>query len=188
MRHRMGGRKLGLPSDQRRALLRSLVSSLLWHDEVHTTEARAKEAGRIAERIITLAKRNDLHSRRIVQGMIFEQSIPFQGSSDKSHGDVRNQHRLIRRIFEDVAPLYRDIRGGYIRIIRLGPRRGDAAMMVRLELTKGISLGNKTRRRTASRTTDSPTAPAPREVAAAPVLAGPAPEAPVPSEETSETA
>ena len=144
MRHRMGGRKLGMPSDQRRALLRSLVSSVLWYDEVITTEARAKEASRIIDRIITLAKKNDLHARRLVQGMIFEQSIPFQGSSEKSHGDIRNQHRLLRRIFQDLGPLYRDIRGGYARIIRIGPRRGDAAMMVRLELTKGISVGRKT--------------------------------------------
>ncbi|MCA1595866.1 MAG: 50S ribosomal protein L17, partial [Chloroflexi bacterium] len=121
----MGGRKLGLPSDQRRALLRSLVSSLLWHDEIDTTEARAKEASRIAERVITLAKRNDLHSRRLVTRMIFEQNIPFQGTSDKSHRDSRNQHRLMRRLFEEIAPIYKNINGGYVRIIRLGPRRGD---------------------------------------------------------------
>ena len=161
MRHRMGGRKLGLPSDQRRALLRSIVSSLLWSDEITTTEARAKEAARIAEHIITLAKRNDLHARRLVQGMVFEHNLPFQGSSDKSHGDIRSPHRLLRRIFQDVGPLYKDVRGGYTRIVRLGPRRGDAAMMVRLELTKGVSLGNKSTTRKASRQVTPPVAAGP---------------------------
>ena len=151
MRHRMGGRKLALPSDQRRALLRSLVSAVFLHDEIITTEARAKEAARLVDKVITQAKRNDLHSRRLVQRAIFEQNETFQGSSDKSHRDMRSPHLLLRRIFEELAPLYKEVRGGYTRITRIGARRGDAAMMVRLELTKGVSLGNKGGRKASKR-------------------------------------
>jgi len=177
MRHRMSGRKLSMPSDQRKALLRSLVSSLLWHDEIDTTEPRAKEAIRVVERIITLAKKDTLQARRQVQGMIFEQSIPFQGTSDKSHSDSRNQHRLLRRIFQELGPIYRDVRGGYTRIIRLGPRRGDAAMMVRLELTKGVSIGQRSPgRRAAAKPTPAPAAQPTAPVAAAPGVAAPAAE------------
>jgi len=167
-----------MPSDQRRALLRSLVSSLLWNDEIDTTEARAKEASRLAEKVITLAKKDDLAARRIVHGLIFEQNIPFQGSSNKLHSKHQSGHQLLHRIFTEVVPLYRDVRGGYTRLIRLGPRRGDGAMMVRVELTKGVSVGHRSgqRKRSADRASG---APAPAAPTGAPALAGTAPVQPV---------
>ena len=190
MRHRVGARKLGLPTDQRKAMLRNLVSSLLWHDEIDTTEARAKEASRLADKVITLAKQNTLHARRQVHALIFEQNIPFQGQSDKSHRDHRNPHRLLRRVFEEIGPLYRDTRGGYTRIIRLGARRGDGAMVVRLELTKGISVGQSRSTRRSDRRTPAPASSGRATGAqgsASPTTTEPAASAPAPEQTPADT-
>ena len=122
MRHRVAGRKFGLPSDQRRALLKGLVRSLLEHDKIVTTETRAKEVRRIAERLITTAKRNDLHSRRLTRRII--------GTSTPGHGED-----LVKKLFDTIMPQMRDRPGGYTRILKIGFRRGDAAPLVKLELT-----------------------------------------------------
>jgi len=97
------------------ALLKNLVSSLLWHGSVETTEPKAKEAKSLAEKMITLGKTKDLHSRRQARKFI-------------------NDESLVRKLFEHIAPQYADRPGGYARIIKLGVRRGDAALLVRLEL------------------------------------------------------
>ncbi len=115
MRHRVAGRKFGLPSDQRQALLKALMRALFSHDSIETTEQRAKDVRILAERCITTAKGGDLHARRQVRRFIPDET-------------------LVKRIFNDVAPRFKDRRGGYTRIIKLGPRRGDCAMMVKLEL------------------------------------------------------
>lgn len=108
-------RKLGLPTDQRNAMLRSLVTSLLKHGKIETTVTRAKETKRLAEKMITLGKRGDLHARRQALAFIHEEEV-------------------VKDLFENIAPKYAERNGGYTRILKVGPRRGDAAEMVILEL------------------------------------------------------
>ena len=110
-----GQRKLGRPTDQRRAMLRNLVTSFLKHGKISTTDTRAKETRNIAEKMITLAKRGDLHARRQVLAFVTEETV-------------------VTDLFEKIAPKYADRNGGYTRIYKVGPRRGDAAEMVILEL------------------------------------------------------
>ena len=110
-----GYRKLGLSTDQRRAMLRSLVTSFLKHGKIETTETRAKEARSIAEKMITLAKRGDLHARRQVLAYVMDETV-------------------VNNLFTEIAPKYAERNGGYTRIIKIGPRRGDAAEMALIEL------------------------------------------------------
>jgi large subunit ribosomal protein L17 len=121
MRHRVQGRKLGLPSDQRMALLHNQVRQLFEHGAINTTETRAKEVRRIAERLITKAKRDDLHSRRLTRRVI--------GTATPGHGED-----LVKKLFDTIMPQFRDRPGGYTRILKIGTRRGDAARIVKLEL------------------------------------------------------
>ena len=111
----MGYRKLGLLSSHRRAMFRNLVTSLLDKEKIQTTECRAKEIRRIAEKLITLGKRGDLAARRQVLQYVWDEKV-------------------VSKLFDTVAPKYSDRQGGYTRIIKLGTRRGDAADMVLLEL------------------------------------------------------
>lgn len=115
MRHRVAGRKFGLPSDQRMALLKGLLRALIIHGEIQTTETRAKEVRSIAEKVITKAKTNDLHSRRQARRWL-------------------NDEDMVKVLFDTVAPKYTERPGGYTRMTKLGFRRGDAAPMVKLEL------------------------------------------------------
>jgi len=136
MRHRVAGRKLGLPSDQRRALFKGLVRSLFQHDKIITTETRAKDVKPIAEKLITTAKRNDIHARRLVRRYIDSHVSEF--GVDAATGKLaRNPNYVVARLFEVIAPRYRDRSGGYTRITKIGARRGDGAPMVLLELVEG---------------------------------------------------
>lgn len=110
-----GTRKLNLPTDQRMALLRNMVTSLLENGKIETTETRAKEARSMAEKMITLGKTNTLHSRR--------QALAFITKED-----------VVTKLFAEIAPKYAERNGGYTRIIKTGPRRGDAAPMAIVEL------------------------------------------------------
>ncbi|WP_035292485.1 50S ribosomal protein L17 [Clostridium sp. KNHs214] len=110
-----GYRKLGRPTDHRRAMLRNLVTSLLKSEKIETTETRAKETKKLAEKMITLAKRGDLHARRQVATFVQEKEV-------------------VEKLFSDIAPKYAERNGGYTRIYKVGPRRGDAAEVVILEL------------------------------------------------------
>jgi len=110
-----GYRKLGRPAAHRKAMLRNLVTDLFREGRITTTDTRAKEAGREAEKMITLAKRGDLHARRQVMAYVFDETV-------------------VKKLFEEIAPKYADRNGGYTRILKLGPRQGDAAEMVFLEL------------------------------------------------------
>ena len=110
-----GYRKLGRDSAHRKAMLRNLVTDLLREGRIQTTEHRAKEARRQAEKMITLGKRGDLHARRQAMAYIFDESV-------------------VNKLFEEIAPKYADRQGGYTRILKLGPRQGDAAEAVFLEL------------------------------------------------------
>ena len=110
-----GTRKLNLPTDQRMALLRNMVTSLLENGKIETTETRAKEARSLAEKMITLGKTNTLHSRR--------QALAFITKED-----------VVTKLFAEIAPKYAERNGGYTRIIKTGPRRCDAAPMAIVEL------------------------------------------------------
>ncbi|WP_026883257.1 50S ribosomal protein L17 [Clostridium akagii] len=108
-------RKLGRPTDQRRAMLRNLVTSFLKYGKIQTTVTRAKETRSLAEKMITLGKRGDLHARRQALAFITEESV-------------------VTEVFDTLATKYAERNGGYTRIMRVGPRRGDAAELVILEL------------------------------------------------------
>ena len=110
-----GFRKLGRESAHRIAMLRNLVTDLLREGRIQTTEHRAKEARRQAEKMITLGKRGDLHARRQAMAYIFDESV-------------------VTKLFEEIAPKYADRQGGYTRILKLGPRQGANAEVVFLEL------------------------------------------------------
>lgn len=110
-----GYRKLGRASAHRKAMLRNLVTDLLRSGRISTTDHRAKEAGRVAEKMITLAKRGDLHARRQVLAYVYDEDV-------------------VTKLFEEIGPKYADRNGGYTRILKLGPRQGDNAEMVFLEL------------------------------------------------------
>jgi large subunit ribosomal protein L17 len=108
-------RKLGRPTDQRMAMLRSLVTNFLKYGRIETTVTRAKETQKLAEKMITLGKRGDLHARRQALAFITEESV-------------------VKELFETIAPKYAERNGGYTRIMKMGPRRGDAAELAILEL------------------------------------------------------
>ena len=108
-------RKLGRPTDQRRAMLRNLVTSFLKHGKIETTDTRAKETRNLAEKMITFAKKGDLHARRQVLSFVTEEAV-------------------VAELFDKIAPKYSDRNGGYTRMYKVGPRRGDGAEMVILEL------------------------------------------------------
>ena len=110
-----GTRKLGRPTDQRLAMLRNLTTSFLENGKIETTETRAKEVRALAEKMITLGKTNTLHSRR--------QALAFITKED-----------VVKKVFDEIAPKYAERQGGYTRILKTGPRRGDSAPMAILEL------------------------------------------------------
>lgn len=118
----MGYQKLGRDSSARKALFRDLVTDLFLNERIQTTEAKAKELRPIAEKLITLAKRGDLHARR--QAAAFVRRERLEGAEQDA----------LQKLFSELAGRYADRQGGYTRILKLGPRRGDAAPMVYLEL------------------------------------------------------
>ena len=115
MAHRIDGRKLGRATDHRLALFRNQVTDLLRYEKIITTEAKAKEVRGLAERIITLGKRGDLHARRQALRFVYDKSV-------------------VDKVFDDLAERYADRRGGYTRVMKLGPRQGDGARMAQLAM------------------------------------------------------
>ena len=110
-----GSRKLGRTTDHRKAMLRAMVTFLLENGQIETTVTRAKEVRAVAEKMITIAKANDLHSKRQVMAYVTKESVA-------------------KKLFDEIAPNYADRQGGYTRIIKTGPRRGDAAEMALIQL------------------------------------------------------
>ena len=144
MRHQCKKHQLGKAQDQRKALLRSLVSSLIMHDEIQTTMARAKALKPYAERLITLAKKGDLNARRQAARFIFDQNTDRllnaeSGEVIAADTDINDnvktvEETVLRKLFGEIAKTYSDRNGGYIRIYRMPPRRGDAAEMALIQL------------------------------------------------------
>lgn len=112
-----GTRKLGRPTDHRKAMLRGLVTYLLEHGEIETTLTRAKEVAPLAEKMITLGKKNTLAARRAAMAFITKEDV-------------------VKKLFDTIAPQYEKNAGGYVQIYKLGPRRGDAAEMALIRLVK----------------------------------------------------
>ncbi|MDA8353496.1 MAG: 50S ribosomal protein L17 [Firmicutes bacterium] len=127
----MAQSKLGRKTSARKALFRDLVTDLIIHERIKTTAARAKEVRSIADKMITLAKQGDLHARR--QAAAF---VRTNRSRTEQAGDNVNHESVdaVKKLFEEVGPRYEERNGGYTRIIKIGPRRGDATEMVYLEL------------------------------------------------------
>jgi len=117
MRHNVHGRKLGRTSAHRTAMFRNQLASLIEHERIRTTLAKAKELRPLAERMITQGKKDNLHARRLVGRM-----VPDRGK--------------ITKLFDDIAPRFAERQGGYTRIIKLGPRKGDGAEMALLEFVE----------------------------------------------------
>lgn len=113
----MAYRKLGRNSSNRKALFRSILTSFFKYGKIETTITKAKEVASKSAQLITLAKRGDLHARRQVMEVLVDETIT-------------------KKLFEEIAPKFADVNGGYTRIYRVGPRRGDAAEMAIIELTK----------------------------------------------------
>lgn len=139
MRHRVGGRKLDLPSDQRMALLRGLVRSLIMHEAIETTEPRAKEARVIAEKLITLTKQNTVQARREARKVLPPPHAPkgMLSATGKAQKQMRQdliQNDPVKRLFDVIGPKFADKQSGFTRITKIGFRRGDAAEVVKLEL------------------------------------------------------
>ena len=144
MRHQCKRHHLGLAADQRKALLRSLVSSLFMHNEIQTTMARAKALRPYAEKLITLAKRGDLSARRQAARFLFDQRTDRllnaeNGEVITAETDLKDnvktvEETVLRKLFGEIAKNYADRNGGYIRIYRMPPRRGDAAEMALIQL------------------------------------------------------
>ncbi|MCR5760859.1 MAG: 50S ribosomal protein L17 [Sphaerochaetaceae bacterium] len=119
MRHKYGFNALSRNSAERKALKRNLVTSLFRFERIETTKAKAKEVQRLAEKMITRAKVDSVHNRRLTSAVLFDEAV-------------------VNKLFTEIAPLYADVHGGYTHIIKTSSRLGDAADMAILELTKKV--------------------------------------------------
>src|SRR5215213_7499538 len=117
MRHRMGFRKLGRPTGHRLSLIRNLMTDLIRHERLQTTEPKAAELRREVEKLIGTARAGDLHARRQVLATLYDEDV-------------------VRKLFTDIVPRYADRPGGFTRMVKLMPRRGDGAPMAQIELVR----------------------------------------------------
>ncbi|MBQ0137883.1 MAG: 50S ribosomal protein L17 [Kurthia sp.] len=125
----MGYRKLGRTSSQRKAMLRDLATDLIINERIVTTETRAKELRSVVEKMITLGKRGDLHARRQAAAFI-RREVTTVTNAEGTEETVF----ALQKLFDNVAPRYAERQGGYTRIMKMGPRRGDGAPTVVIEL------------------------------------------------------
>src|SRR5256885_10336528 len=149
MRHRVAGVKLSRTPAHRRALFRNLVTALLEHEIIRTTDAKAKETRRWADRMITLGKQGTLHARRRAASVLRQASV-------------------VKKLFDDIAPRYAERNGGYTRVVKLGHRVGDAAHLSVVELVerKGAATEQTPPKKKSPRRDRTKEAPAPRRRAA----------------------
>jgi len=152
MRHRKSGKKLSRTWEHRKAMFRNMARSLLEHGKIRTTVTKAKELRKVADRLITLALRNDLHSRRLA----------FK---------VLASHSLVKKLFEEVGPCFAGVPGGFTRVVSLGlPRRGDSAPLAYIEFTRQQGQAPEAAAKPAAKKA---------EIVAAPEVAAPVAETPV---------
>lgn len=119
MRHRVSGKKLGRNRNERKALFKNLTSSLILHGEIKTTEAKAKAIKRLVDKLVTRAKQQTLSARRLLTAFL----------QDK---------KVVSRLVDEIAPKFKERQSGFTRILRLGKREGDQAMMVKIEFVEGV--------------------------------------------------
>ena len=124
MRHKVKGRKLGKEADHRKLMLKNLVCSLVEHGRINTTVAKAKEIRGVAERVITYAKKGGVHHRRLA----------FK---------VLKNRTLVKKVFDEIAPKYATVEGGYTRVLKNGFRKGDCAPMAIIEFVEGKDTKTK---------------------------------------------
>jgi len=117
VRHQLSGRKLGRPTGHRLLMLRNMSTDLLRNEKMKTTDSKAKEVRKMAEKIITLGKKGSLHHRRQAASLLTDEAV-------------------VKKVFDELGDRYQDRNGGYIRITKLGPRKGDASEMAILELVE----------------------------------------------------
>ena len=148
MRHRVSGKQLSRTTSHRKTLRRNMAASLFQHGAIRTTEAKAKELRRFAERLITIARKGTLHARRQVISLLQDRAMA------DADGEIEDQS-VVQKLFNEIAPRYADRPGGYTRLIRLGERRiGDAGTQVILQLVEesvgsgGSDSSGKSRRKT----------------------------------------
>ena len=117
MRHRVAQRKLGRPTGHRLSLIRNLMTDLIRHERLQTTEPKAAELRREVEKLIGAARTNDLHARRLAAARLYDQEV-------------------LKKLFADIVPRYQGRPGGFTRVVKLMPRRGDGAPMAQIELVQ----------------------------------------------------
>ena len=152
MRHRKSGVKLNRTTSHRQAMFRNMVTSLFKYDRIKTTETKAKELRRWADHIVTLAKRGDLHARRMAMAIVREKDV-------------------VHKVFEEATERFGSINGGYTRIIRLGRRQGDAASLTLVELISADGAEPAPTAKTKKRAKQETAATAPAPAAAEPPVA-----------------
>lgn len=127
MRHRVSGRKFNLDRNKRKALFKNLINALVIHGEIKTTESKAKAVRRLIEKLITKGKKQTLNSRRLIASFL-------------------QNNKAVNKIVDELSPLFKKRPGGFTRIVRLGKRKGDDSMMVKLELVEKPPVKEKKER------------------------------------------
>ena len=133
MRHRKRGRKLGRTTSHRKALFRNQATVLFEHEQIRTTLPKCKELRRVAEKLITLAKRGDLPARRQAAKMLYGTNLHYKPRRGEEGSGI-NKQNILRKLFDDIGPRYQDRNGGYTRIIRGELRKGDGTQMGYIQL------------------------------------------------------
>ena len=133
MRHRKSGRHFSRPTAHRHAMLDNLATQLLDYEAIQTTEPKAKELRSVVDKLITLAKRGDMHARRLVAARLNQRVVDRTDAAD-----AKQHNSLLNKLFDDIAKRNANRPGGYTRIIKLGTRHGDNAPMVRIELVEKV--------------------------------------------------
>jgi large subunit ribosomal protein L17 len=181
MRHKLAGRKLGRNAEHRLALLRNLAMALIEHERIITTVAKAKEVRPFVEKLITLAKKGTLHARRVALSRLgpMGQARLDINSQDLAEGQNGDDRKIIKKLFDDIGPRFRDRPGGYTRIIKRHERRlGDAGRTAFLELLKEGEVKVRAKQ---------PGAPAPAPMVSEPTPTPPTPLPPPPAASTPAT-
>ena len=132
MRHRKQGRKLGRTTSHRKALFRNQATALFEHEQIRTTLPKCKELRRVAEKLITLAKKGDLHARRQAAKMLYGRNLHY--TPRRGDSGALDKHAVLQKLFDEIGPRYQDRNGGYTRIIRGELRKGDGAQMAYIQL------------------------------------------------------
>lgn len=143
MRHKKAGRKFSRSTAHRKAMFRAMLTSLFRHEKIETTEPKAKELRRLADKLITLGKTGGLHAVRAVASVI-------------------NDPEVVRKVFKEIAPRFTERLGGYTRVVKIGQRHGDGAEMAVIEIVEGAKAAKKTDKEPAAKAKKVPAKKAPK--------------------------